>query len=121
MASGKGDLLYASEKIGVAVVILATTHGTLQDRLLDAWVSQGHFALPMGPGQAGKPMSDELIQRLEAFNERMSSRPAKADEGSFAATILAFTDEEASDAARELTEINHQIQVELRDASPGRR
>ena len=59
-------------------------------------------------------MSDELIERLEAFNERMSCRPAKADEGTFAATILSFTDEEASDAATELTEINFQIDMELR-------
>jgi hypothetical protein len=29
---------------------------------------------------------------LEALNERMSCRPAAADEGTFAATILAFTD-----------------------------
>jgi hypothetical protein len=61
-------------------------------------------------------MSDELIRRLEALNERMSCRPAKAGEGTFAATILAFTDEEASDAARELIEINHQIEMELEAA-----
>jgi hypothetical protein len=120
MASGKGDLNYASEKIGVAVDILATTHGTLQERLLSAYMSQGHFALPMGPGQAGIPMSDELIQRLEALDERMSCRPAKADEGTFAATVLAFTDEEASDAARELIAISHQIETELEDARRGR-
>lgn len=119
MASGKGDLSYASEKIGMAANILATTHGTLQDRLLNAYTSHGHHALPMGAGQAGIPMSDELIERLEAFDERMSCRPAKADEGTYAATILSFTDEEASDAARELTEINHQIEMELQDAQGG--
>jgi hypothetical protein len=57
---------------------------------------------------------------LEALNERMSCRPAAADEGTFAATILAFTDEEASDAARELTSINHQIETELQDARGNR-
>lgn len=115
MASGKGDLGYASEKIGVAVHILATTHGTLQERLLRAWVDQGHYALPMGPDQAGIGMSDELIERLEDLNERMSCRPAKANEGTFAATILSFTDEEASEAAKELYDINHQIEDELND------
>jgi hypothetical protein len=118
MASGKGDLRYASEKLGASVHILATTHGTLQERLLKAWMSQGHHALPMGPGQAGVPMSNDLIQRLEDFNDRMSCRPAVGDEGTFAATILAFSDEEASEAARELTELDFLVNAELRDARP---
>ena len=113
MASGKGDLGYAAEKIGLSVSILATTHGTLQERLLNAWMNQGHFALPMGPGQAGRPMSDDLIERLENFNDRMSCRTARAKEGTFAATILSFTDEEASEAARELRDIEFHIQSEL--------
>jgi hypothetical protein len=120
MTSAKGDLIYASEKIGTAVDILATTDETLQQRLLNAYMTQGHYALPMGPGQAGIPMSDDLIQRLETFDERMSCRPAEAGEGTFAATILAFTSEEASDAARELTEINHQIASELAEHEASR-
>lgn len=113
MASGKGDLFYANEKISSAVETLATSHGTLQERLLNAWMSEGHHALPMGPGQAGAPMSDELIGRLEALNARMSCEPAKGNEGTFAATILSFSDDEASATARELLDIGFQIESEL--------
>jgi len=116
MVSDKGDLLYAREKFGLSVGILATTHGTLQERLLNAYMSEGHHALPMGI-QAGLPMSGELIERLKAFDERMSRQPAKAGEGAFAATILSMTDEEASDAARELLEISYQVDRELEDAT----
>jgi len=120
MGSGKGDLGYASEKTGVAVHLLATSHGTLQQRLLKAWTEQGHYALPMGLGQGGIPMSDDLIRKLEALNERMSSRPARTDdEGTFAATILSFTDEEASEAAEDLCEINLEIQSELEEHRRG--
>lgn len=92
---------------------MATTHGTLQERLLDAWMSNGHLALPMAPGQAGKPMSDALAQRLIDFNVRMSCVPAKANEGTFASTILGLSDEEASDAAKEIMDIDFDIRMEL--------
>ena len=114
---GNGDLHYAHEKIGLAVNTLATTHGTLSERLLEAWMGEGHHALPMGPGQAGPPMSDDLVDKLEAFDERMSCEPAKAKagEGRYAATILSHTDDEASEAARDLVEIDLQIEGELQD------
>jgi hypothetical protein len=75
----------------------------------------------MGPGQAGLAMSDDLIQRLEAFNERMSSRPAVANEGTFTATILAFSDEEASEAAKELYDLKYQIESEIGEYEATRR
>jgi hypothetical protein len=116
MATGKGDLYYAREKTSLAVSIMATTTGSIQERLLNGWMREGHHALPMGEGQAGLPMSDELIESLEAFNDRMSCRPALGDEGTFSATILALSDDEASAAARDLVEISYQIEAEIEDA-----
>lgn len=116
MATGKGDLNYAAEKIGSSVHIMATTHGTLQERLYNAWVYQGHHALPMGPGQIGIPMSDELIQRLVDLNERMSSITGEDGTGAYAATVLNFSDEEASEVAEEVYEINYQIRSERAEA-----
>lgn len=117
MISDKGDLNYAAEKFGTAIEILATTHGTLQERLLDAWECQGHHVVPIVSSQGGIPMSDALIGRLGAFNERMSCQPGKAEEGTFAATILRFTDDEATHAANELFSINDQIETERSDSS----
>lgn len=119
MATANGDLDYAHEKLGTSVDVLATSHGSLQERLWDAWISQGHRAVPMGPGQAGRPMSDELVRKLEAFNERMSSKDAVGNEGAYAASILTMTDEEASEAARELLSMHHQVEWELEN-QPGR-
>ena len=56
-------------------------------------------------------MSDDL--RLNALNERMSCRPAIGDEGTLAATMLTFTDEEASEAAEEIYDINYLAESEL--------
>ena len=116
MTSANGDLFYASEKISLALRIIATSHGTIQQRLLDGWLREGNHALPMGPGQAGRPMSQDLVDQLVSFNARMSCRPSVADEGAFSATILALSDEEAVAAAKELFDIEYQIDAELHDS-----
>lgn len=87
----------------------------MRDAVLEAWSHQGHHAMPMGPGQAGLPMSDELVERVKAFNARMTSTPAVGEEGTFAATILALGDDDASEAARELLDIGSHIESELHD------
>lgn len=114
MASdARGDLLYASEKLGTACQIMATTEGRLRDRVFRAWVDQGHRAAPMGPGQAGVPMSEDLADRITAFSDRMSREPARADEGTIRATIDAMTDEEVADVADQVWSLWIEVLSEL--------
>jgi hypothetical protein len=105
----------------LAVYALATGAGTIQERLLDGWRSQGMLALPMGPGKAGVPMSPELVERLLAFNARLSSREDPDGVGTLESTIRAFSDREAADAAKELREMRDLIRLELEDAREQRK
>jgi hypothetical protein len=110
-----GDLIYASEKLSKAVRLLGCSDDPLAMRLERAWI-EGSFARPMGPGQAGIPMSDDLLARILALSERMSAVPAKADEGSIRSTISAMSVREMIAAADELLDIYFEVEAALEEA-----
>lgn len=120
MTTARGDLLYANEKLGTACHIMATSRGDLRERVYQAWIRQGMRARPMGPGQAGVPMSEELAKRISDFSNRMSREPASRDEGTIRATIDAMTDEEVADVAEEIWSLWYEVKRELDDHSRSR-
>jgi hypothetical protein len=99
------DIDYAAEKWWIAIHTLAVGTSGLRERLLDACRS-GPIIVhdPLSTG-LGPKMSDELVDRMIAFAERITSTPALADEGTVAATISAMTEEELRRAAEEVLSI----------------
>lgn len=115
MPAVPGDLIYANEKFSVALDIMATTEGSLRERLLDAYVSQAHHADPFRPG-LGPPISDGLAERIARFDTLMTATPATRGEGTIRATVDSFTDEQVRVAARELSDLAGAIRDELQNA-----
>ena len=89
MAKLEGKALnYGWEKLFVAVDGMARSRGSLQERLRDAYVSS---LIRLGPGSV--PADEE--DRLAEIAERLTSVPAKGDEGTVAATTAVMSDEDA--------------------------
>jgi hypothetical protein len=114
LGSMPGDLNYAHEKYSRAVSIMATSDGSLRDRLYDAYLSQAMNAHPPRPG-LGPPMSEELAEEIVALHQRLTAEAAVADEGRLLATIRSLSDDEVREAAEELVGIEWAISRELRD------
>ncbi|GEA79921.1 hypothetical protein [Cellulomonas uda] len=94
------SLGYAYEKLSATVSSLADSEGTLRDRLLNAWTSQG-VRTPVVDGGAVFP---DLARRLDALHKRMSS-VREGSEGWIAATVAAMTEEDARAVVREMLEL----------------
>lgn len=86
-------MTYSQEKLWVAVDALATGTGSLQERLLDAWRSA--LARLDADLQPGHFANEEARESFRALRAEATSKPAKGDEGTLAATLLAMSDEEA--------------------------
>ncbi|MBW3668208.1 MAG: hypothetical protein KY443_03250 [Actinobacteria bacterium] len=98
-----GDVNYAFEKYWAALSTLAEGQGTLPERLIDAYVSQGGRVYPLVLGM-GPPVSEELAERIEALHHRLTA-VAGGVEGAIAATVRQFDAEELDSAVRELVSI----------------
>jgi hypothetical protein len=110
-----GDLQYAHEKYSLAVSILATTEGTLRQRLVAAVGTQ---ALRVNPGQHGQgpPMSQELANEITNFHARLTVGPERDDESNLDVTVRSLTPQEVQQAAQELMATDRKIDLELVDA-----
>lgn len=109
------DLNYAYEKYDKARNILATSIGSARQRLLEAYVGSAHLAQPLRslPGQKNY---EDLATRIAAFHTTMTSAVPTGDEGSIAATIDSFTDDQVSEALNELVSIADVLQWEHHEA-----
>lgn len=112
-----GDVDYVFEKYWAALGSLAQGGGTLAERLIDAYVSQGTRAYPMVDG-IGPPVSDELAERIELLDRRLTAT-AGGPEGAIAATIRQFEADELDDVVRELISITYGLAREYFTAHPG--
>lgn len=111
-----GDVDYVFEKYWAALGSLAQGRGTLTERLIDAYVSQGTRAYPLVDG-IGPPVSDELAERIQSLDRRLTAT-ASSSEGAIAATIQKFDANELDDAVRELVSITYGLAREYFTAHP---
>jgi hypothetical protein len=109
-----GDIDYAREKYSTAVHIMATSHGTMRERLLLAYRDSAMRAHPPMPGM-GPAISDELSNRIEQLDDRMTRTPAVGDEGDIEATVNAMTEPEVDAASEELVNIAFALLWESRE------
>ena len=94
---------YAAEKYGVAVDSLATSTGTIQQRLKSAYFSSMRL-MPDNIEERG------LWQRHGALHAAMTRVHEGPGEGYLEKTLNQMSDEEAVRLASELVSINHSIQ-----------
>lgn len=102
---------YAFEKLSATVLILAEGRDRINDRLLNAYLSQGNR---MGTIDGG-PNDPGLGADMARLHERLTSQPAVGDEGTIAATIATLSEEDASKVAAELVQLLWRV-VSVQDA-----
>ena len=73
------DMRYADEKLRGGVRLLAVSLGSLQDRLVDAFVGDLHLV-------RAEALPEHLSERWREIEARMTSSPAVSSEGRFRAT-----------------------------------
>jgi hypothetical protein len=96
------SLSYASEKYTRAMRLLVVSHGSLQERLSDAFRS--HLSSIMA--------SRDLPPGLRAEHEELHAQVTRCpggDEGSIAATFRRMSDREASEVAEQVVDLYHKI------------
>ncbi len=87
------SLEYTFEKLWATVAILAEGHGTVQERLADAYTSQ---LMRLTPDDIPADMRDAFIE----LERRLTVKDPVADEGRVAATISGMDDSEAKGLRR---------------------
>jgi len=91
----------------MAVDTLATGKGRIHDRLVDAYLSQAMHADPIDAGA----FDPELEVTMRAFHERMTRvTDGPAHLGSIHNTVMAMSEDDASQLAQVMTELRHQVE-----------
>ena len=94
---------YAREKLDGAVHAMAVGTGSIQERLLSAFLSMSALSV-----------DDFQGERLEEWNSiysRATAREAGGDEGSYQATLLKMTESEAVALARDICELEAMMDI----------
>jgi hypothetical protein len=99
------DLNYAHEKFGAAIRLLALDDQRLRGRLVKACAEALHFN--PDAEHAGPEMDEALADLLRDFRERITS--ISGPEGAVTATISSLTDEEVSEVARTLLDLEYRL------------
>lgn len=100
-----GDIEYAHEKLRATATTLADTEGSLRDRLLNAYMSQGDRI----PVVAGGERAPDLADRIRALHERLTATPSVAGEGTIAASIDALSDDEVRQIVQEILDLDDMV------------
>ena len=110
------DLHHMAGKFGVAVHMMATSEGTLRERVYDAYVESARLGTPeLGGGHAGAEPSPALAQRIRELEEMA------AYDGTYDTSFAVKTDGQIQELAEEIYSINLAIQGELLEGhGPGR-
>ena len=104
------DLDYTQQRFSAAVVILATHHGRINERLYAAYEEAVRHARRIDG------IEDlELALDIEVFHRWMTEQTRAGNRGS---AILAMSEDEASEAAKELVGLEGRIRVELEAQRP---
>jgi len=98
---------YAHEKIAWAVDDMATTEGTVRERLLAAFMKHVIHVHPVA-NSGGTQISGETAHRIETLLERASGPNGAIETG-----IQGLDEDEIHELATELTSIHRQLAVEL--------
>ncbi len=105
---------HTEEKFAVAVSMLATGRGRINERILDAYIEQLHTARP------ADGLSNETNRRIEQLHAKLNRVEAKGD-GTAMATITAMSEDEAAAVAAEIDGLNGQIRREIEETEAARR
>ena len=98
---------YAHEKFGDAVRALATTRGSIKERLVDAV----NFITSIN---TETDVPEDLVEAFNDFVQRMTSAGSQiSDEGKIQTTVGEMTEDEAVEAAREIVWLAHQFELAL--------
>jgi hypothetical protein len=110
------DPSYAAEKLSLTVHALADGKGRIQERLINAYVSQG---MRMGAVNAEK-FDPDLADDMRDFHERMTKVHSDNDMGYIHNTVMAMSEDEASEMASELVELMWRVEHFQEHRHPGR-
>ena len=102
------DLYYMAERFGIAVRLMATTEGSLRERVRDAYITSARLAHPVEGGHLNALPSDQLIQRMERLGETVTA------DGTDDTSFVVMSDADVEATAEEIYEIFLAIEDELR-------
>lgn len=89
------SLVYAREKLHLAVNTLSTGTADIKTRLRDAYIS---CLLPL----EAEDLPANLQPELEAIQEEIDRIPAQGDEGSVQATLNTMSDDQCAEMAQKI-------------------
>lgn len=95
------DYSYAHEKLRATVSSLAEAEGTLRERLLNAYSSQGFRLLAI---DGGKRYPD-LHERIKALHDRLTAAPTPGGIGTIEATVAQLSDDDVREVVSEILEL----------------
>lgn len=95
---------YIEEQLGHAVSYLVTGHGRIKERLGEVAAST------LGVLRADQ-FPTPLQHDAERIFDRLDTNEPEGDEGSYAASIRAMTDYEASDLAADILALQHRLEL----------
>lgn len=96
-----GNPLYAEEKFAIALHVMATGQGILQDRLLSAYLSF-HTVRE-------DDLPEYLHEDYSWIVKSLTDKPAMGDEGTLAATLVEMSGDDAQAIARRIYELTAQL------------
>jgi hypothetical protein len=102
------DLYYMAERFGIAVRLMATTEGSLRERIRDAYISSARLAQTVEGDHLNAVPSDELIQRMQKLSERVTA------DGTSDTGFVVMSDADVEATAEDIYEIFLAIEDELR-------
>ena len=108
------DLHYASEQFGNAVHELAVNPARIKERLARACLESIHYA-----SSSSTNVSPDLNRAIAEVQARVTTLP-NGEHGSIVDAIEAMTEDEASDVARQICEIELRLDSEATDLSSSR-
>ncbi|MCH2496040.1 MAG: hypothetical protein MK104_03405 [Erythrobacter sp.] len=95
---------YAREKLAGAVHALAVGTGTIQERLVDAFISM--VAL------SESDFTGDRLDEWQSVYAKATAREPEGDEGRFKATILRLNDDDASNLARDIVNLEAMMDLD---------
>lgn len=97
-------LSYAREKLGSAVVTLATGTETLQKRLVDAFISMSAIS--------ARDFTSERLTEWQSIYDRATSKKTGPYDGAYQNTLLTMSDDEAVQLASDICELEAKLDFE---------
>lgn len=99
---------YAREKLDRAVYALATGTGTIQERLVDAFI--------MMSAVSDHDFQGERLEEWRSIYKRATTpRPGAVGDGNYQKALLGLNDDEASKLAGDICELNAMMDMDLTD------